>query len=180
MDGFKITKLLEGRPNNNINIKENLCYDILDNLNINYQRVEYNFFPKNIENLELIDNVIGVEGIKNLIFRTKNNSQFFFIILPREEHFDEKEFRRKHNISKITMSNENEIKELLNTHIGAISIMELENDKDKKIRLFIDEKVLNKKYFRFHPNDNRATIRITTEELKNTLIPYLEHEINIL
>ena len=55
MDDFKITKLLEGRPQVIKNEKEKYCYDILDNLNIKYERVEYNYFPKETKDLELID-----------------------------------------------------------------------------------------------------------------------------
>ncbi len=41
--------------------------------------------------------------------------------------------------------------------------MELVNDNDNKIKLFIDERVLNTEYFRFHPNENGSTIRIRYE-----------------
>lgn len=180
MEDFKVTNLLEGRPDNITNVKEKICYDTLDKLNIQYQRVEYNFFPKNIDDLKLIDQRLEVDGIKNLVFKTKNKNEFFLIILLREERFEEKKFRIKHGISKITMASESDLKELLNTHIGAVSIMELVNDKDSKIKLYIDKKILDMEHFRFHPNENNATVRITVDGLKNKLIPYLKHEINIL
>ena len=41
--------------------------------------------------------------------------------------------------------------------------MELVNDNDNKVKLFIDERVLNTEYFRFHPNENGLTIRIRYE-----------------
>lgn len=54
------------------------------------------------------------------------------------------------------------------------------NDNDNKIKLFIDEKILNTDYFRFHPNENKSTIRISMKDFKNKLIPYLKHSVNIL
>lgn len=54
------------------------------------------------------------------------------------------------------------------------------NDNDNKIKLFIDEKILNTDYFRFHSNENKSTIRISMKDLKNKLIPYLKHSVNIL
>ena len=54
------------------------------------------------------------------------------------------------------------------------------NDNDNKIKLFIDEKILNTDYFRFHPNENKSTIRISMKDFKNKLILYLKHSINIL
>lgn len=180
METFKLSKLLTGRPRYIENSKEKNCYDILDSLDIEYQRVEYNFFPKELDDLELIDKTIGVLGIKNLIFKTKNKEFFFFIIMPIAERFDEKAFRNKYELPKITMANEEDLKVLLNTHSGAVSIMELINDNDNKIKLFIDEKILKMDYFRFHPNDNKAIVRIKMEDFKNKLIPYLKHDINIL
>lgn len=180
MEEFELSNLLNSRPENIENEKEKLCYDILDNLNIAYQRVEYNIFPSDIENLREIDDRLEVKGIKNLIFKTKNKSQFFFIIIPREERFDEKLFRNKYELPKISMAKEEDLKELLWTHSGAVSIMELTNDTNNVIKLFIDEKILNEKYFRFHPNENSSTVRISMVDFKNKLIPYLRHKINIL
>lgn len=54
------------------------------------------------------------------------------------------------------------------------------NDNDNKIKLFIDEKILNTDYFRFHPNENKSTIRISMKDFKNKLIPYLKHSVNTL
>ena len=81
MEEFKITELIDGRPQEIKNDKEKECYDILDKLDIQYQRVEYNFFPSDKDNLEKIDKTLQVEGIKNLIFKSKNKDEFYFIII---------------------------------------------------------------------------------------------------
>jgi len=180
MEEIVLSNLLNGRSEKIENEKEKLCYDILDNLNINYQRVEYNFFPNDIESLKRIDDKLEVKGIKNLIFKTKNKNQFFFIVIPSEERFDEKNYRTKYELPKISMASKDDLKELLNTHSEAVSIMELINDTNNAIKLFIDEKILNEQFFRFHPNENNSTVRISMQDLKDKLIPYLKHEINVL
>lgn len=180
MAQFEMTALLEGRPQEITSEKERACYDCLDSLGIPYQRVEYNFFPSEMEHLLQIDRVLQVDGIKNLIFRNKSKTQFYFVILPREQRFDEKAFRSKHGLPKISMAKGEELQELLNTHSGAVSIMELVHDQQGVIRLFIDEGVLSTPHFRFHPNENTSTVRIPMEDFKTKLIPYLNHEITIL
>jgi len=115
-----------------------------------------------------------------LIFKTKNKNQFFFIVIPSEERFDEKNYRTKYELPKISMASKDDLKELLNTHSEAVSIMELINDTNNAIKLFIDEKILNEQFFRFHPNENNSTVRISMQDLKDKLIPYLKHEINVL
>lgn len=180
MEQFQLTALLEGRPQTVSSEKEMACYDLLDQLAIPYQRVEYNFFPSEQEHLLQIDRTLEVPGVKNLIFRTKNKSQFFFVILPRDSRFDEKAFRAKHALPKITMAKGDELNQLLNTHAGAVSIMELIHDEAGVIRLFIEEGVLEQSHFRFHPNENKSTVRIPMDDFKHKLIPYLKHDVTIL
>ena len=91
-----------------------------------------------------------------------------------------KAFRSKYELPKISMARSEDLEVLLNTNAGAVSIMELENDKNNKIQLFIDQKVLDEEYFKFHPNENKTTVKIKMEDFKNKLIPYLKHDINIL
>lgn len=177
---FEVSDVLEGRPDHSISEKEKECYDLLDKLDIYYERVEFNSFPKTIEDLCKVDEKLKVPGVKNLIFKTKDNKEFFLLVLPRSEKLDIKLFRKKHSTPKIEMAKDSDLENILNTHSGAVSITELMYDKEKKIKLFIDEKVLEGEYMRFHPNENLATVKIKMKDFKEKLIPYLEHEINIL
>lgn len=180
MEKFSVTELLSGEEVDASNEKERECYDTLNNLGIKFQIVKYNFFPSDIESLNLIDEKIQVKGIKNLIFRTKNKEQYFFIIIPRDDRFDEKLFRSKYNLPKISMATSDELKDLLKTHSGAVSIMELANDEKGIIKLYIAKSVLENNFFRFHPNKNSATVRISMLDFKEKLTSYLRHDINIL
>ena len=74
MEEFKISNLIYGRPENIESEKEKNCYDILDKLNIDYQRVEYNFFPNDIENLKNIVKLILKLAVYFLIGIIINNS----------------------------------------------------------------------------------------------------------
>ncbi len=158
---------------------EEKCYEILNELGIDYYKVEYSIEEKN--NPELIDEKIGVKGIKNLLFKTRNlKKDMFLIVLPREKRFDTKAFRNKYNITKIEMVNDDELKEFLSSKSGEVSIIDLLCDKDNRIKLYIDKEVLEEEYFRFHPFNGLVTVKIKTDDLLNKLIPYLNHEINII
>lgn len=177
---FEASELLSGRPDREISDKEKDCYDMLDELDIYYERVEFNIFPETLEDLCKSDEKLKMPGIKNLMFKTKNGSQFFLLVLARSEKLDIKEFRAKHGLSKIEMAKDADLEKVLNTHSGAVSITELMYDKDNKIKLYIDEKLLEQEYMRFHPNENLATLKIKMKDFKEKVIPYLKHEVNIL
>ena len=158
---------------------EKKCYEILKELDIPYESVSYTKEEK--DNKELIDEKIGVKGIKNLLFKTRNlKKDLFLVILPREKRFDTKAFRNKYNITKIEMVSDDELDEFLSSKTGEVSIIDLISDTDKRIKLYIDEEVLNEEYFRFHPYNGLVTVKIKTKDLVEKLIPYLDHELNII
>jgi Ala-tRNA(Pro) deacylase len=47
------------------------------------------------------------------------------------------------------------------------------NDKDKKVRLVIDEDVLREEYFGCHPCVNTSSLRFSTQALTDKVIPAL-------
>jgi Ala-tRNA(Pro) deacylase len=158
---------------------EEMCYKLLKDLDIEYSSVSYT--EKEKEDVNLVDNMIGVKGIKNLLFKTRNlKKELFLIILPREKRFDTKAFRNKYNITKIEMVNSDELKEFLNTSNGEVSIIDLIFDKDNRIKLYIDKEVLDEEFFRFHPFNGLITVKIKTKDLIEKLIPYLNHDYEII
>ena len=47
---------------------------------------------------------------------------------------------------------------------GSVSPFALLNDKERKVRLMMDEEVLSSEKIRFHPNDNTATVVLSSED----------------
>ena len=54
---------------------------------------------------------------------------------------------------------------------GSVSVMGLMNDKEKKVRLLIDEDVLLDEYFACHPCINTSSLRFKTSDLMEKVIP---------
>ena len=50
------------------------------------------------------------------------------------------------------------------------------NDKEKKVRLLIDEDVLKDEYFACHPCINTSSLKFRMEDLTEKIIPAMEHE----
>ena len=57
-----------------------------------------------------------------------------------------------------------------------MSVMGLMNDKEKKVRLLIDEDVLKDEYFACHPCINTSSLRFKTSDLMEKVIPAMGHE----
>ena len=59
---------------------------------------------------------------------------------------------------------------------GSVSVLGLMNDSEKKVQLLIDEDVIKEPYFGCHPCINTSSLKFTTEDLMQKIIPALEHE----
>lgn len=175
----KLDVLKQGRPLD-CDLKVKLYYDILDDLQIAYQRLDLKALSLN-EDIKRIDDILETRAIKNLLFRTlsKRNPRYFMIILFSDERFDTHAFRNKYQLPKIEMVLEDELKSLLHTHSEAVSIIELFHDVENQINLYIQEDVLKQTYFRFHPNDEDTLLCIKTKDLMETLLPFLHHTCHI-
>ena len=77
----KLDVLKQGRPLD-CDLKVKLYYDILDDLQIAYQRLDLKALSLN-EDIKRIDDILETRAIKNLLFRTlsKRNPRYFMIIL---------------------------------------------------------------------------------------------------
>ena len=59
---------------------------------------------------------------------------------------------------------------------GAVSVMGLMNDEDRRVRLLIDADVLKEEYVGCHPCINTSSLRLRTADLCDKIIPALSHE----
>ena len=58
---------------------------------------------------------------------------------------------------------------------GSVSVMGLMNDHDKRVRLVIDEEVLQGQEIGCHPCINTSSIKFATKDLTDVIIPAMEH-----
>ena len=59
---------------------------------------------------------------------------------------------------------------------GSLSILGLMNDKEKQVRLLIDEDVLKGEFVGVHPCINTSSLRLKTADLMEKIIPAMGHE----
>lgn len=181
MSEFICSELLAGKPGSFISDREEKCYRFLDSLNIEYQRVEYNFFPIEQKDAEKLEEVIEATAVKNLLFHTfRKHPDYYLIVNNGKTKFDTHKFRDKYNVTKIELVSQEELLTLLDSERGQISIIELINDVNGIINVYLDKSLLQGKYFRFHPNNPNVLVRVKMEDFINKVLPSLNHKINIM
>lgn len=95
--------------------------------------------------------------------------------MPGDKPFKTKDLSAQINSARLSFAKPEYMEKYLDITPGSVSVMGLMNDHDKKVQLLIDEDVMKNPYFGCHPCINTSSLKFTTEDLKNKIIPELEH-----
>ena len=72
------------------------------------------------------------------------------------------------------------MEEFLDITLGSVSVLGLMNDHENRVRLLIDEDVINAEYFGCHPCINTSSLRMKVSDLMEKILPEVGHEAVIL
>ena len=154
--------------------REVRTYDFLDSLGISYQRTDHER-ADNMEACNEIDDVLGVIICKNLLLCNRQKTNFFLLMMPGDKKFKTKELSKQINSARLSFAGAEDMLKYLDIEPGAVSIMGLMNDKDRVVKLLIDEDVLKDEYVGCHPCVCTSSLKIRTEDILNKFLPAVGH-----
>lgn len=154
--------------------KEVRVYDLLDKLEIQYQRVDH-AAAMTMQDCAAIDRALEADTCKNLLLCNRQNTQFYILLLPGDKPFKTKELSRQIGSSRLSFASAEHMEQFLDITPGSLSILGLMNDSNNQVQLLIDEDVLKGHYIGCHPCINTSTVRLRTEDVVNKLIPAMGH-----
>ena len=149
-------------------------YDLLDELGIAYERVDHEA-AFTMEACEDIDRILGVEMCKNLFLCNAQKTDFYLLMMPGKKIFKTKFLSKQIGSSRLSFADEGHMKEYLGLAPGSASVLGLMNDRDKRVRLLIDEDVLKDEYIGCHPCVNTSSLRIRTKDIMDVFLKYVGH-----
>ena len=166
----------QGRPENAVQRlpKEQRVYDLLDSLQIPYDRVDHEA-AMTMEACAAIDQVLEAPTCKNLMLCNRQCTDFYLLLMPGDKPFKTKELSKQIETSRLSFADHSYMEQFLDITPGSLSILGLMNDKDGRVQLLIDADVLKSEYVGCHPCINTSTLRLKTEDLLHTLIPAMGH-----
>ena len=172
-------ELQKGRPENTDNRldKEISVYDFLDKLGIQYQRIDHEA-AMTMEACEEIDRALGDNTTicKNLFLCNRQETDFYLLLMPGDKPFKTKDLSAQIHSARLSFAKPEYMEKYLDITPGSVSVLGLMNDSEKKVQLLIDEDVMKEPYFGCHPCINTSSLKFTTEDLMQKIIPALEHE----
>lgn len=169
-------ELVSGRPQNTEGRleKEIRTYDFLDSIGIHYERVDHEP-AMTIEACEEVDKILGAVICKNLFLCNRQETDFYLLLMPGDKKFKTKDFSAQINSSRLSFAKPEYMEQFLDITPGSASILGLMNDRDNRVQLLIDEDVLKGEYIGCHPCINTSSLRISTKDMTEKIIPELKH-----
>ena len=159
-------ELHSGRPTDTTGRleKELRCYDLLDGLGVEYQRVDH-APAMTMEVCQEIDRVLHAVICKNLFLCNRQETAFYLLMIPDTKVFHTKDLSRQLGCARLSFADGGHMKELLHTIPGSVSALELLFDPENRVQLVIDRDLMADEYISGHPGLSTSTVRLAREDL---------------
>ena len=170
-------ELVKGRPAEEEGrlLKEIETYDFLDSLGIEYERIDHEA-AYTMEVCDKIDKVLGGKTCKNLFLCNRQKTDYYLLLMPGDKPFKTKDLSKQIGSARLSFAGEEDMMELLNLTPGSVTILGLRYDKDNKVKLLVDEEVLEDEFFGCHPCINTSSIKLKTGDVFEKIIPKITKE----
>ena len=154
--------------------REIRAYAFLDSLGISYDRTDHPEEPAtSMEVCARVDGILGVHICKNLFLCNRQKTDFYLLIMPGDKPFKTKELSGQMGVSRLSFGEERYMEQFLDLHPGSVSVLGLMNDRERRVKLVIDEDVLREELFGCHPCENTSSLRFATRDLTEKILPAL-------
>ena len=130
-----------------------------------------------MEACEAIDRVLGNDTAicKNLFLCNRQETDFYLLLMPGDKPFKTKNLSAQIGSARLSFAKPEYMEKYLDITPGSVSVLGLMNDHEKKVQLLIDEDVLKDPYFGCHPCINTSSLKFSTKDFTDKIIPALDH-----
>ena len=143
-------------------------YDFLHSQNIPFEITEHKAVY-NMAELAEIPLPHPEADAKNLFVRDDKRHNYYLITVKGEKRVNLKDFRRENGTRPLTFASPEELSEILGLIPGAVTPLGLLNDKEHRVKFYLDKDFTDMDFIGVHPNDNTATVWLKPADLISLL-----------
>ena len=155
--------------------KEMAVYELLEKLEIPYLRLDHEV-AATVEDCHDVDEALGIHICKNLFLCNRQKTAFYLLMMPGLKKFKTKELSAQLGTARLSFAEAEYMEEFLNITPGSVSVMGLMNDKEHRVRLLIDQELLQDEFVGCHPCVNTASLKIRMKDILEKFLPYVAHD----
>lgn len=178
---MNISTLQNGAPENAAERlpKEQRCYELLNSLGIDYDRVDHEH-ADTIDACHEIEGTLGAMICKNLFLTNRQQTDFYLLLMPGDKPFKTKLLSKQIGSARLSFAAPEHMEKYLDITPGSVSVLGLMNDKDNAVRLLIDADLLKDEFIGCHPCINSSTLRIKTADITEKFLPAIKHDMTVV
>ena len=160
--------------------KELRVYDLLDSLEIEYERVDHEE-ANTMEACAEIDKVLAPAVIcKNLFLCNAQKTKFYLLMIREDKKFLTKDISKQINSARLSFGPAEFMEQFLDITPGSVSVLGLMNDTKNQVTLLVDEDVLQADYFGCHPCINTSSLRLKVTDVFGKFLEAVGHEYRVV
>ena len=176
-------ELFKGRPIDEScrSEKEIMVYDYLDDLSIEYCRLDHApAFGSEVELCREIEEYLGAKICKNLFLANRQRTKFYMLMIPEDKVFRSSDISRQAGSSRLHFAESEYMEKYIGCSPGSASVMGLINDTEHKVQLLVDEDVISAEYVGCHPCINTSSLRIKSGDIFDKFVRATGHDFVIV
>lgn len=175
-----ISDVFPGRPAAGTReFAEERSYALLEQLNIPFSRVDHDV-AATMEDLVPVELALDCAICKNLFLTNRQQTEFYLLLMPGNKPFKTKYLSKQLGTARLSFGSGEQLEKMLGVTSGSASLLALAADPEGRVHLVIDKDTLETEYFACHPCRNSSTLKMSTADVKNTLLPALGHEVHLV
>ena len=148
--------------------RQKKVYQVLDGLGIPYQVMQH---PAafTIEDMDALDISNKDDIVKNLFLKDARGNRHFLVIVDKNKKVDLKKLRSQLCTSALSFASAERLKKYLQLAKGEVTPFGVLNDSMAEVEVIFDNDLVGRCVLGVHPNDNRATVLISYNDLKKII-----------
>ncbi|MBQ9492559.1 MAG: prolyl-tRNA synthetase associated domain-containing protein [Oscillibacter sp.] len=167
------------RPDGELLPQEAAAFDLLERLNIDYERVSSDA-ADNMEKCEAVGAALGMPVCKNLFLCNRQKTRFYLLCMPPHKPFHTKDLSKQIGSARLSFAPEEALWELLHCTPGSATILGLANDSGQQVRLLMDRETYEAEYLSCHPCLCTSTLKLRMEDVLQKLLPDCGHSVTVV
>ncbi len=155
-------------------------YDMLDQLGISYQRVDHDA-TATIEACHDVDQLLDIDICKNLFLCNAQKTDFYLLMMPGQKKFKTARLSKQIGSARLSFAGPDYMEQFLGLAPGSVSVLGLMNDTENRVRLLIDQDVIdNHAFVGCHPCINTSSLKIRTQDILEKFLPHVNHDYTVV
>ena len=153
---------------------QRLVYETFARLGIPFERVNTDE-AITMEDCVSINERLDMRMVKTLFLCNRQQTAFYLFITPGDKPFRSKDFSHALNIARVSFAPAERMLEMLQTHIGAATVLSMLVDQEKQVTVVFDSEVLADPWYGCSDGTTTGYLKLRTSDVTGHFLDHVGH-----